>query len=136
MSVHVKTFKEKNNITDKNVSMFLMGNDNTMFSVNKLWQKSFFVVGENNLTIYSEEEEVTLTLDDITDITFNKYNGNLWMKIESNKGIFTGTMHYNFYRAEESRKVMEYLLPKSSNPTPYYRLINSRNSIIYLMFGK
>lgn len=128
-------YKNQKNISQP-VALFLMGTDCTLFSKVRGWKKTFFVLNNEKLLLDTLDETVELTINDIKRVLFNKFNGNLWLAIETNKGTYTGCTSYKDYKTDDNKKIINFLSNKIVNKEIYNKLVNSKNPIFYMIFGK
>ncbi|NLC94716.1 MAG: hypothetical protein GX676_03380 [Bacilli bacterium] len=130
MSNYLEEYKAQHNIKGE-VALFFMRKDTTIFNNVKQWEKCFAIFNGNSLTLTRDDTSIDITLDEVNEVSFQQYDGNLWLVMNTNKGLFYGCMRYESYKHEESQKVINYLLPKCQDPTLYNTLINSSNRFAY-----
>jgi len=130
MSKYIEEYKFQHGIKN-NVALFFMRKETTIFNNIKQWDKCFMIFNINYVTFQKDDTSIDLSLDDVNDVSFEQYDGNLWLVLNTTKGLFYGCMRYDTYKRQDSKNIIQYFLPKCQDPTLYNALINSKNSFFY-----
>lgn len=128
-------YKNLKNI-NRPVALFFMGSDCTLLRKVKRWKKTFIVLSNDRLLFDTLDESLEISIKDITQVSFSKHRGSLWLLIETINGKFTGCANYNDYKTLENQKIINYLNDKIVNKEVYNRIINSKNQFLYIFLGK
>lgn len=106
----------------------------TLFKNLVNYQKCLVCLRDDKLVFDTLDEKYIFGIEDIKGVRFQKFNGTLYVYVDTTKGMFIGSQQYKEYKEESSKIIFEWLRPTFLNGKIYDKLLKSKMRLCFRMF--